>query len=64
MARWLHVGERKINMELVCAMEKTGEVVTVVFSGLTEEQLKRHAEFKGEDAKRIWNAARDETRIQ
>ena len=64
MARWLQVGDRKINMELVCSMEKVGEVVKVVFSGLSEEQMKQHAEFKGEDAKRIWNAARDDTRIQ
>jgi len=61
MARWLQVGDRKINMELVCSMEKVGEVV---FSGLSEEQLKQHTEFKGEEAKRIWNAARDDTRIQ
>ena len=64
MARWLQVGDRKINIELVCAMEKAGEFVTCVFAGLTDEQLKRHAEFKGEEAKRVWNAAKDDTRIQ
>ena len=64
MARWLQLGDRKINMELVCAMEKAGEVVTLVFSGLSDEQLKRHAEFKGEEGRRIWNAAKDDTRIQ
>jgi hypothetical protein len=63
MARWLHVGERKINLELVCAMEKAGEIVTCVFAGLSDEQLKRHCEFQGEEGRRIWNAAKDDTRI-
>ena len=61
MARWLHLGDRKINMETVCAIEKVGDVV---FPGLTRDQAGAQGEFKGEDAKRLWNAAKDETRIQ
>ena len=64
MARWLQVGDRKLNMDLVCAIRKEGECVRVLFSGLTEQDAGQDCEFKGEDGKRLWNAARDETRIQ
>jgi len=64
MARWLQLGDRKFNMDQICAIRKEGDTVRVTFVGLCERELGVNFEIKGDDAKRLWNAARDETRIQ
>jgi len=64
MAHWVLLGDRKLNMDLICALRKVGENVFVVFSGLNEEQTTAHFEFKGEDARKLWNACRDAARLE
>lgn len=64
MAHWVQIGDRKLNMDQICAIRKAGDSVYVVFPGLSEAQANEHFEFKGDDAKKLWIAARDESRLQ
>lgn len=63
MAHWVQIGDRKLNMDQICAVRKSGESVFVLFPGLTEKETPEY-ELKGDDAKKLWTVARDQERLQ
>ena len=64
MAHWVQIGDRKLNLDQVCAIRKAGDSVLVIFPGLSDKDVPEHAEFKGDDAKKLWTVARDDQRLQ